>query len=968
MAAAKLRVGGEGGEGSARGTSSADALAADLLAAYLRAEFPAQAPTLQALWQRADALPGAELGWALHGLCEQFWASDPARTRQLAELAHTLAQRRPQPELQALAAWTRGVAWLSQGQPQPALDALQAAAAAFDALGQHHAAARTAVGQLTALALLGRYEDAIACGERARPALDAAGDARAAGKLALNLGNLAAHRDHHDAAAAHYSEAASRLAASGDTELELAAVTGLADLAARRHEFERAHSLYEQAWRKAQAGGCALLLASIDGDLGALEMRRGRYAQALSRLERSRRAYEALDVPHLLAVAEQSLADAYLELNLMPEALALYDCALATFVAAGLATDRAWTLAQRGRVLGLLGRTAQAGDALAQAEQAFASEGNPVGSALVQVWQAQQALWSRDWTRAAERARCAMPALEAARHLGWSLHAQILLAQALHGSGDPIGAQITALAASRQADALALPAAQRQAWQLLGLLARGRGDAATARDCFERQVASIESQRGSLPGEEFRSAFLGDKLLPYAELARASLEAGGAQAAAQSLRWVERARARTLAEAMDDPALEDDDAAQDDRRKRLRLQLDDCYRRLGRPDEEEVESLLDQARQIEAALLEQGRRSAIDAAPHGGADATCAGPALSALDLEALHAALGASRALVEYFAIDDALLAFVVAGGRVRALRLPQPLSAVHRRVEQLRFQIDTLRHGTQRLAHRLGELQQRALGHLQQLHAALWAPLAEALGPRHAVVVPHAALHYLPFAALHDGERFEIERREFCRAASAAVLLRCLARRAGRPGQAWVLGHADARLPAVQHEVEAVAAAFTRVRVMQGVQASAAALRQAAGDAAVLHVACHAQFRNDSPRFSALHLADGLFTARDAARLRLAAPLVTLSGCETGVSAIMPGDELIGLTQAFIAAGAARVIASLWTVQDEGACALMGDLYRQLGLGAAPAAALRSAQLAALQRQPHPYFWAAFALHGGW
>lgn len=179
-------------------------------------------------------------------------------------------------------------------------------------------------------------------------------------------------------------------------------------------------------------------------------------------------------------------------------------------------------------------------------------------------------------------------------------------------------------------------------------------------------------------------------------------------------------------------------------------------------------------------------------------------------------------------------------------------------------------------------------------------------------------------------------------------------------------MLGHADARLPGVRREVDAVAAGFAGARVVHG--ASAATLRLAGADADLLHVACHAQFRNDSPRFSALHLADGAFTARDAARLRLDAALVTLSGCETGVSAVMPGDELIGLTHSFIAAGAARVIASLWTVQDAIAADFMRELYAQLGAGTHPALALRRAQLAAMHSHPHPYFWAAFVLHGGW
>jgi CHAT domain-containing protein len=337
------------------------------------------------------------------------------------------------------------------------------------------------------------------------------------------------------------------------------------------------------------------------------------------------------------------------------------------------------------------------------------------------------------------------------------------------------------------------------------------------------------------------------------------------------------------------------------------------------------------------------------------------------LDLPALHTALADHSALIEYFSVGDALHACVVAEGRIHALRLPAGLAQVQAAIEQLRFQTDTLRHGTARLAHRLPELQRRTLHHLQALHAALWAPLTPLLGERRAVVVPHGALHYLPFEALHDGQQHEVERRELCRAPSASVLLRCLA----KPPQPWqtalVLGHADERLPQVRAEVEAVAARFPGARALHDGAATGAALHTADG-ADVLHIACHAQFRNDSPRFSALHLADGAFTVRDAARLRLNGGLVTLSACETAISAVMPGDELIGLTHAFISAGAARVLASLWAVQDEAAAGFMPRFYERLRAEGQPAQALRATQIETLASHPHPYFWSAFTLHGGW
>jgi CHAT domain-containing protein len=107
---------------------------------------------------------------------------------------------------------------------------------------------------------------------------------------------------------------------------------------------------------------------------------------------------------------------------------------------------------------------------------------------------------------------------------------------------------------------------------------------------------------------------------------------------------------------------------------------------------------------------------------------------------------------------------------------------------------------------------------------------------------------------------------------------------------------------------------------------------------------------------------------TIQDAAQLELRAGLVTLSACETGVSMVAPGDELIGLARGFFAAGTPALIVSLWTADDSATARLMSLLYAELQAGAAPSAALRAAQIAVLSEQPHPFFWAPFVLLGRW
>src|SRR5262249_13576636 len=102
-----------------------------------------------------------------------------------------------------------------------------------------------------------------------------------------------------------------------------------------------------------------------------------------------------------------------------------------------------------------------------------------------------------------------------------------------------------------------------------------------------------------------------------------------------------------------------------------------------------------------------------------------------------------------------------------------------------------------------------------------------------------------------------------------------------------------------------------------------------------------------------------------------RLSADLVSLSACQTGLGREVRGEGLMGITRAFLYAGAPRVVVSLWNVNDRATASLMAGFYeRMLRRGERPSQALRAAQLE-LRKQARwssPYFWAAFVQHGDW
>jgi CHAT domain-containing protein len=146
-------------------------------------------------------------------------------------------------------------------------------------------------------------------------------------------------------------------------------------------------------------------------------------------------------------------------------------------------------------------------------------------------------------------------------------------------------------------------------------------------------------------------------------------------------------------------------------------------------------------------------------------------------------------------------------------------------------------------------------------------------------------------------------------------------------------------------------------------------------------LHFATHGILNSQHPELSGVVLSlvdeagrpqDGFLRLHDIYSLRLSAELVVLSACQTGLGREVRGEGLIGLTRGFMYAGAPRVVASLWKVDDAATAELMSRFYRGiLKENRTPAAALHNAQLE-MWRQPNwrrsPYYWAAFVLQGDW
>jgi len=391
--------------------------------------------------------------------------------------------------------------------------------------------------------------------------------------------------------------------------------------------------------------------------------------------------------------------------------------------------------------------------------------------------------------------------------------------------------------------------------------------------------------------------------------------------------------------------------------------------------------------------------------------------------LEDIQRALDADSVLLQYALGEKRSYVWIVTRDKVHAVELARrdALESAARSV------YDAL------VDYRPDGRSRRALAaQLEALADAIVAPALPFIDGRRIVVASDGALQYVPFGALPDTRdgagRNLLERYEIVSVPSMSAVLARFAESRARayektlaviadpvfePSDARLaLASADtdraggivdaadaqdagleprsalldaplARLPFSGREAAALAALLPPAErlVLTGVDANREAVAAAGlGRFRFVHFATHGLVDSQYPSLSGLALSsvdahgarrNGFLRLDDIQALRLDAELVVLSACETALGREIRGEGLLGLTQAFMYAGARATAAGLWQVPDRATAELMSRFYEgMLARGLRPAEALRAAQLeiASERRWSDPYFWSAFVLMGDW
>jgi CHAT domain-containing protein len=526
-------------------------------------------------------------------------------------------------------------------------------------------------------------------------------------------------------------------------------------------------------------------------------------------------------------------------------------------------------------------------------------------------------------------------------------------------------------------------------WQTSALAARAFGrlnqlDSAVA--AGRRAIAAVERLRGELALEALRATYVADRADVYSDLAVVLLrlhrddEAFTVADAARSgelLRTLSAARADAKGAGVPPELLEGEDLLRriDDLVQKLRESERGRRRERGSPLDSADASLasrLATARgEYEALAIRVAQERPRAAALLGNEPAR----------VSAIRNALDPDEAVLEYLFTSDRVLIFVVTRGGLRVVQADAPPAAIAQRVRLLRDLWGSPP---------TGEQWKWGLDAARALHRALIAPVRVTGlldGVHRLTIVPHGILGQAPFAAMVDekSERYLMQDYSISMLPSAAALPVLRQQRNAKGGDLAgpAVGFAPFpdELPATKQEVAAFQASMPRATVRTGSEATELELRRALGSHGIVHVATHGVLNVRNPMFSRIELArSAAFTGDDDGRLEvhellglgIRSELVFLSGCETGAGQEWTDDPVRGaaeltLAQAFLSAGAANVVVTLWRIDDAGAAAFAREFYRALPHESI-AGAVASAQqnMATDARYASPYYWAGYILSG--
>jgi CHAT domain-containing protein/tetratricopeptide (TPR) repeat protein len=922
---------------------------------------------------RFDRSAIQELTSRLNGL---LWTDAP-RAKQLADLWIEIGSVLRDAQFRTHGLWGRAKARHAMGLYREAAEDYRAVARWFRRAELDLEWAQVQMGHIDALMYLSRYTRALRLAREARKVFTRRREPGFVARLDSNTGNIYHRLDKYRDALRCYDRARRTFEKLGRPYEGALVDFNRANVLTSLGEFDRAMALYRSAREQFRERGQEPRVAQVDYNVAYLYYLTDRYDKATQSYHEVRRRFEQLGDLRHIALSNLDEAEVFLRLNLHSEVTHLCEIARQGFEQLDMRYEAARALANQAIAEIHLGRQEEAAEHLREARRIFTQERNDVWTGVIDLYMATLLRREGKLREALRAARRAYGVFSAAGLVTKKRYARLEMARISYEWGRFGDAAEYGRAALRGAASDETPWLNYQCYHLLGKLSEREGTRAKAGRYLRRAVESVEHMWGEIRADEYKTSFLRDKFRVYEDIVLHYLRNGSERNIRKAFEYVERGKSRALVDLL---AHHTEAGARGEETRPSRL-VDELHREreklnlrytqlnaLDTKGERRSLPLVSELRE-EVALTERKIAGLLRELRQADSElASLHGP--SAPPLEAIRDHLDSDEVLIEYYIAHDRVMAFVVDHDRIEVIDYLAEVPVIEDLLSRLQYQLAKFHLGEEYTGRHRSHLYESVLCVLGRLNAELLEPLATRIEGRRLVIVPHGLLHYIPFHAVFDGERFLIDRHELRYAPSANVLRLCgeeTVHGAGGEEGLLILGVDGSGAPHINTEVEEISRIFDDSLLFVGARASIDTLRRYGRQGRMIHLACHGIFRSDNPMFSSIKLADGWLNIYDLYDLRLDASLVTLSGCQTGVGKVQRGgDELVGLVRGFLHAGVRSLLVSLWNVHDESAALIMERFYRNLKAGHSRGGALQKAMLETKRERAHPYYWAPFVLVG--
>lgn len=508
-----------------------------------------------------------------------------------------------------------------------------------------------------------------------------------------------------------------------------------------------------------------------------------------------------------------------------------------------------------------------------------------------------------------------------------------------------------------------------QAWYHLGRMYENLGQDQKAMESYRNSIGVIEKIRGELTIDEFKSIYFDSKRQVYDKLINLLLKANKPVDAFQIS---EQARARAFYDILSNKKINFRGTASGDliameQEKRIEMQkLNKLLQKGYNSAAENSGSRSVDVRQVRNALVqvqdeyeEIVRKIKLNTPSY--AEMIVPDP----VRLTDIQSRLDPETAVLEYWISDQELILWMITHSEI-----------ILKKASISSTNLGSLIEDARRYIQLNSAAEMKSI--LTDLYRLLIGPVESNLNSfSNLVIIPNQSLHFLPFQALmNKKEEYLVQKFNLSYAPSASVYIVCNDRliKTGSKFMGMALSDVtvgnNVGLPGTEDELKKILPLFPDNTSTFGLQSTETFAKTNAGNFNILHFATHGSYNYRQPLYSFLLFPpaesdDGKLNVYEVFELNMNAKLVTLSACETGLGNISQGDELTGLSRAFLFAGSSSVIVSLWSVADYPTALLMTNFYRYLR-DHSMQEALTMAQRDVIKQFPQPAYWAPFILIG--